>query len=80
MPRFLHKLYAHTANYFWLPCPRCGQMFGGHESAGTDWILDGKGRMTCSDCPGDRTLIDGEWREGYFTTGQDGELLELRTL
>jgi len=23
--------YAHTNNYFWLPCPLCGEYFGGHE-------------------------------------------------
>ena len=29
--RLLNKLYAHLFGYFWLPCPLCGQMFGGHE-------------------------------------------------
>lgn len=35
--RFLNRLYAIFAGYFWLPCPMCGQMFGGHESGGTLW-------------------------------------------
>lgn len=26
-----HRTYAHVAGYFWLPCPLCGQEFGGHE-------------------------------------------------
>jgi len=30
-PRWMHKLYASAAGYFWLPCPVCGRMFGGHE-------------------------------------------------
>jgi len=29
--RLLHKLYAKIFGYFWLPCPVCGKMFGGHE-------------------------------------------------
>jgi len=29
--RRLHKTYAALLGYFWLPCPICGQHFGGHE-------------------------------------------------
>lgn len=37
-PRFLHQWYAALARYFWLPCPLCGNEFGGHE-----WeSIDGK--------------------------------------
>ena len=31
IPRWLHAVYAHVAGYFWLPCPICGDNFGGHE-------------------------------------------------
>ena len=31
MPRWLHRLYSELLGYFWLPCPLCGEMFGGHE-------------------------------------------------
>ncbi len=31
MPRWLHKLRARLTGYFWLPCPVCGEMFGGHQ-------------------------------------------------
>lgn len=31
MPRLLHRVYAWLLGYFWLRCPLCGQMFGGHE-------------------------------------------------
>lgn len=34
--RWFHKFYAKTFGYFWLPCPICGEYFGGHE------ILDKK--------------------------------------
>jgi len=52
LPRWVHKLYAFTHNYFWLPCPLCGKMFGGHEwkdgiSIMTSWH-DGKG--VCPNC------------------------------
>jgi hypothetical protein len=30
-PRWAHEWYARAAGYFWLPCPLCGDFFGGHE-------------------------------------------------
>ncbi len=30
--RRLNRWYAHTFRYFWLPCPICGESFGGHEA------------------------------------------------
>lgn len=30
-PRWLNCLYAHLMGYLWLPCPICGEKFGGHE-------------------------------------------------
>jgi hypothetical protein len=29
--RRAHRLYAFLGGYFWLPCPLCGNCFGGHE-------------------------------------------------
>lgn len=29
--RVAAKLYADMHGYFWLPCTRCGEWFGGHE-------------------------------------------------
>ena len=31
--RFLNQIYAFAWGYFWIPCPVCGKMFGGHEHA-----------------------------------------------
>ena len=31
LPRWLHHWFANFWGYFWLPCPRCGEYFGGHE-------------------------------------------------
>jgi hypothetical protein len=50
----MNKLFAAIFGYFWLPCPLCGQHFGGHE-----WRdIDGKssvigtnpGKGICPDC------------------------------
>ena len=30
-PKFLRRLRARLGGYFWLPCPLCGEMFGGFE-------------------------------------------------
>lgn len=30
-PRWVHRAYAAFRGHFWLPCPACGQPFGGHE-------------------------------------------------
>lgn len=29
--RVAQRLYARANGYFWLPCPLCGEPFGGHE-------------------------------------------------
>lgn len=35
-PEWARKVFADTHGYFWLPCPICGRMSGGHE-----WIHNG---------------------------------------
>lgn len=41
--RRFNRLRALFLGYFWLPCPACGRMFGGHESG---WrVIDG--RVAC---------------------------------
>jgi hypothetical protein len=56
-PRWLHKWYANFSGYFWLPCPLCGNFFGGHEwkidNKGDAYILidpDGSGKAVCPNC------------------------------
>ena len=29
--RRVHQAYAFVTGFFWMPCPLCGQPFGGHE-------------------------------------------------
>ncbi len=50
-PRWLHRLYAAVMGYFWLPCPRCGRYFGGHEMGGGRIDHGGYGEGTCPLCP-----------------------------
>jgi hypothetical protein len=50
-PRIIHRLYAAVACYFWVPCPICGRMFGGHEKPSGGLYLGGrKGKTVCSNC------------------------------
>lgn len=54
--RLYHRIRAALTGYFWLPCPRCGRMFGGHEKhGGTMWSgsidAPGMGWTCCSHCP-----------------------------
>lgn len=47
LPRWLHRVYAAIAGYFWTACPTCGCMFGGHERHGS---ATREGHLTCSRC------------------------------
>lgn len=50
--RLNNWFYAKTHGYFWLPCPICGNNFGGHEwKSGNDLMIGlGKGKGVCPDC------------------------------
>lgn len=61
LPRIIHQAYAAVVGYFWIPCPRCGRMFGGHEQHGGTNYYDAfdsprgrYGAICCKDCPEDR--------------------------
>ena len=49
-PRWLEKVKADTGGYFWLPCPLCGENFGGHEWAGTLMTTPTNGTGVCANC------------------------------
>lgn len=57
-PRWLNRLVAFVCGYFWLPCPLCGEDFGGHEWR--EWghtLHDGSsGKGTCPRCPVEAAL------------------------
>ena len=52
-PRWLHRIIAAVGGYFWLPCPSCGQMFGGHEWRPNSWIF----------------VVDPDHPDGYTNMG-----------
>lgn len=52
-PRWVHRVYAWFAGYFWLSCPLCGHGFGGHEWSGEIYYDPDKsssGHGICSSC------------------------------
>ena len=50
--RLVNWVYALACGYFWLPCPLCGRMFGGHEAARTTLRCSSPfiGQMVCWRC------------------------------
>lgn len=69
--RLLAKLRAYTGGYFWLPCPKCGEYFGGHEwdhhYVGIATDRPGVTKGVCNACaveiesrhpPGSRIIVD----------------------
>ena len=49
--RLFNRIYSKLNGYFWLPCPLCGQFFGGHEWDDDNTIYKGKsGIGICRDC------------------------------
>jgi hypothetical protein len=48
--RRLNHFYAWLHGYFWVPCPLCGRMFGGHEYGPVSVPVPGRpgtGWLTC---------------------------------
>ena len=65
-----HRLWNHFiatfGGYFWIPCPLCGQMMGGHEWKKSDYAsIPTNGcyvtRGICIDCAKEQKL--GKFRE-----------------
>jgi hypothetical protein len=50
--RWFERFVAWAGGYFWLPCPMCGEMFGGHEIANmfTAAVIGEDGHAYCV-CP-----------------------------
>ena len=54
LSRWMHRLYAFAFGYFWMSCPKCGRMFGGHEEGGGIMHLGGgRGKIMCPLHPDD---------------------------
>jgi hypothetical protein len=68
--RTFNKMYARLNGYFWLPCPLCGQHFGGHEWSHGNKCSSipkpgspGTGMGICPDCT---EAGKGYYDEAYF--------------
>ncbi len=65
--RLLNQIYAFLKRRFWLPCPLCGDEFGGHEKHGHLAIDPGKGQLTCEDCIGEADKLSEKILATYGT-------------
>jgi hypothetical protein len=55
--RRYQERYARRHGYFWMPCPLCSEMFGGHEWRGSglpDSHREGTEHGICPRCTGER--------------------------
>lgn len=83
--KLLHQLYAWIFGYFWLPCPKCSAMFGGHqvEPGGAHVIVtEGDGQHCYCVCPAcdtpelraenarEQQQQMGEWMSAMMASGQ----------
>lgn len=59
--RLYNQAYAFFYGYFWLPCPLCHEMFGGHESSNYSLPPDKVGNfyVICKTC---QTNAQFQWR------------------
>lgn len=74
IPRFIHYIYAHAMAYYWLPCPICWRMYGGHENdGGTLWDSRYSGRGVCPNC-----TDEANRRNAEFFDKLPPEVMELR--
>lgn len=82
----LHRLYAWMFGYFWLPCPVCGRMFGGHEIAHrfTAALLgeDGRSCIVCPDpqCSHDAAILNRERGKVQFIRSRNNEDLIIKSI
>ena len=45
--RIWNKMLAKILGYFWLPCPVCKEMFGGHETGSEDILQNDRAMIVC---------------------------------
>ena len=64
-PRWLNKLYANINCLFWLPCPICGEKFGGHEWSETLKTTPMRGVGTCTLCVDEAIRRNEIWYKEY---------------
>lgn len=64
--RKLNQAYAFVFGYFWLPCPLCGEHFGGHEWRYGEAVILSKGEGCCTKCIPQADELNAEYRKKHF--------------
>lgn len=67
--RLFHRIYAFLFGFFWLPCPLCGEHFGGHEWTAYDatlWETQSSGIGVCKNCIPEAQRRNAERGFPYF--------------
>ena len=74
--RWMNWLYAQLFSYYWAPCPICGRMYGGHESAQVGLMSGAIGRCICNDpkCVSEALRRNQEAGYGAHWFGKQGEI------
>ena len=62
-PRWWQAIMATIGNYWWEPCPVCGEKFGGHEMTGIDVRINGRWWGVCRNC------VAASWRKAGSESG-----------
>ena len=67
LSRKAQEAYAKLHGYFWLPCPLCGNMFGGHEwgsgSNSSIKISWNRSKGVCPNCHDAAREYNEKWEE-----------------
>jgi len=58
--RYWNYTRARLGGYFWLPCPLCGERFGGHEDSGYLMTSASSGISVCIDCADEAEALNKE--------------------
>lgn len=76
MKRFFRKLRADLGGDFWLPCPVCGEMFGGFEiGSGHVTLPDGSKKCCCKNCDFEAGQIEAMNRNIVFLSPKAARLV-----
>lgn len=84
--RALNRVYAFLCAYFWLPCPICGDMFGGHETGHNYVIYTSQtgGKLVCENCGEAANIQNSEWMKNnprspvQFIIDDDGTMHQIQ--
>lgn len=64
-PRWVQRIRAFLSGYFWVACPICRRMYGGHETSELGCLMHDtcSGQSVCCDCGHEANRLSNEMRE-----------------